>query len=213
MHASEAMTLLLEPQNNFLSDLPPESFSDFYKTATQLVLATDMSRHSEILAQVSVKLSSKSFDFSNKADRLLVLQLLLKFSDISNPSRNRQMCEYWAGQVREEFYLQGDREREKGIKVSAFMDRRAPDETAKCQIAFVDFIVRPLSELVFQIVPKVQPIISENIRVNVEFWKSKISQQKKLSVVPVSLPVPPVLQGTGRGDRVTVVTISTTSGK
>jgi hypothetical protein len=71
-------------------------------------MATDMSRHAEILAQVSVKLSSGPLDWSSKADRFLALELFLKMSDISNPARPQATASYWADQVREEFYRQGD---------------------------------------------------------------------------------------------------------
>eukprot|EP00727_Mastigamoeba_balamuthi_P009139 m51a1_g4848 putative high affinity cgmp-specific 3 -cyclic phosphodiesterase 9a (533) ;mRNA; r:254400-258344 len=65
----------------------------------------------------------------------------------------------------------GDREREEGLTVSPFMDRQTAD-TAKCQLAFIKFIVRPMSELVHHISPGVSRDMLANIDANAAKWSN-----------------------------------------
>eukprot|EP00727_Mastigamoeba_balamuthi_P009123 m51a1_g4833 putative high affinity cgmp-specific 3 -cyclic phosphodiesterase 9a isoform x3 (255) ;mRNA; f:200201-204867 len=71
--------------------------------------------------------------------------------------------------VMSEFFGQGDREREEGLTVSPFMDRQTAD-TAKCQLAFIKFIVRPMSELVHHISPDVSRAMLANLEANSVKW-------------------------------------------
>lgn len=50
--------------------------------------------------------------------------------------------EKWVALIMEEFYRQGDREREAGLQVSPYMDRHFP-KVAKCQVSFITFICMP----------------------------------------------------------------------
>ena len=46
-----------------------------------------------------------------------------------------------------EFYEQGDLEKANDLPVSKFFDRTQPN-VPKCQLGFIDFVVRPLMEVV-----------------------------------------------------------------
>jgi hypothetical protein len=61
------------------------------------------------------------------------------------------------------------------------MDRSAQfQETAKCQVAFIEFIVEPVAKLVYQVLPKVEPVLGENLRQNLGFWKLKLAKGSTL---------------------------------
>lgn len=100
-----------------------------------------------------------------------MMQIAIKCSDISNPTKNPLLCQKWATKVMEEFYRQGDEERRQEMPVSAFMDRTKPAE-AKCQIGFIDFIVSPLFDVWTSFLPDMQ-IALENLEANRTFWKKK----------------------------------------
>eukprot|EP00727_Mastigamoeba_balamuthi_P009140 m51a1_g4849 putative achain crystal structure of unliganded pde4c2 (875) ;mRNA; r:259411-262551 len=170
MHCAESMKLLMSPDLNFTRGrLRREDLWELHRVVSQLVLATDMSRHLEITSQFSTRVTAGKVDGANKADRLLVLQMMIKAADVSNPTRPWAACRRWAQCVMSEFFGQGDREREEGLTVSPFMDRQTAD-TAKCQLAFIKFIVRPMSELVHHISPGVSRDMLANIEGNAAKW-------------------------------------------
>src|SRR4051794_38485078 len=66
--------------------------------------------------------------YLGKADvaTITMLQLIVKCADISNAAKADTLYEGWRLRITDEFYRQGDREREQGLPVSKFMDRSAP---------------------------------------------------------------------------------------
>jgi cAMP-specific phosphodiesterase 4 len=66
-------------------------------------------------------------------------------ADISNPSKSWNLALKWTELLFEEFFKQGDKERELGIGVSDLMDRSTTN-IAKAQLGFIDIIVEPAFE-------------------------------------------------------------------
>ena len=95
--------------------------------------------------------------------------MALHCADVSNPSKQWSTYEQWVDKCMEEFFRQGDKERELGMKISPFMDRRNPT-IAKCQVGFLSFIVKPLFQAWTQMLPGLQNTIMSNIENNLEKW-------------------------------------------
>eukprot|EP01105_Mastigella_eilhardi_P015226 TRINITY_DN3469_c1_g1_i1.p1 TRINITY_DN3469_c1_g1~~TRINITY_DN3469_c1_g1_i1.p1 ORF type:complete len:1616 (-),score=411.79 TRINITY_DN3469_c1_g1_i1:43-4401(-) len=114
---------------------------------TDMILATDMTLHFDFTGKLAMRLENPQFNPAEGADKALVLQMLLKFADISNPCKPLPLMRKWSGRVAQEFFLQGDTERALGLPVSAFMDRYNAN-VIKSQQGFVQFIVSPMAELV-----------------------------------------------------------------
>ncbi|KAH3762201.1 calcium calmodulin-dependent 3 -cyclic nucleotide phosphodiesterase 1b [Pelomyxa schiedti] len=169
MHASEALQLLLRKENNFLTDLPSNEYLEFHRNVVTLVLATDMTRHIEITGQVTAKLSTTSTGAKSSIDHLLLLQIMLKFADISAPSRKWPQCERWATFVQNEFYSQGDKERVLGLTISPGMDRTTTN-WPKCQATFIKYVVQPLADLMDQMINLETLGIKENLKDNEARW-------------------------------------------
>ena len=70
-----------------------------------------------------------------------MLKLLIKFSDISNPTKNWENYKIWTELICEEFFTQGDEEIKRGLKVTRFMDRSNPCIT-ELQIGFIKGLVK-----------------------------------------------------------------------
>eukprot|EP00727_Mastigamoeba_balamuthi_P010566 m51a1_g6131 putative 3 -cyclic-nucleotide phosphodiesterase (899) ;mRNA; f:228805-231846 len=170
MHCSEAMSLLfLSADCDFAEALKPAEARELHRLVCQLVLATDMARHVELTSQFGARIASGTLG-NTKGDRLLVLQMLVKMADVSNSARAWPVCRRWAEAVMQEFYAQGDRERQQGLPVSPFMDRATTD-VAKCQTAFIQFVVQPMAELVAKVNPRVADTLVANLRANALRWK------------------------------------------
>eukprot|EP00727_Mastigamoeba_balamuthi_P013994 m51a1_g9217 putative 3 -cyclic-nucleotide phosphodiesterase rega (905) ;mRNA; f:54092-57345 len=191
MHSAESMRLMLglgsgrsstkedrereggggQERGSFVrGKLTREDTYELHRSVAQLILATDMARHLELTSLFATRTTAGKMDPASKADRLLVLQMLIKASDVSNPARPWPACHRWARRVMDEFFAQGDAERALGLRVSPFMDRATAD-TPKCQLAFIKFVVRPMMELILPLCPAVAQRMLANLGDNALAWE------------------------------------------
>lgn len=100
----------------------------------------------------------------NYTDRIQVLQNMVHCSDLSNPTKPLDIYKKWVDRIMEEFFRQGDKEREAGIDISPMCDRyNATVEksqvfvhfrtrkqeclnSTRLQVGFIEYIVHPLWE-------------------------------------------------------------------
>lgn len=81
--------------------------------------------------------------FAEEKHRLFIMEILLHCADISNPYKPFEICAKWADLVSQEFFSQGDKERELGLDISPMMDRNSSNLN-NMQIGFIEFVVSPL---------------------------------------------------------------------
>lgn len=146
-HAASAWSLYLsQPEFNFLANLDHVEFKRFRFLVIEAILATDLKKHFDFLAEFNAKVNdvnSPGIDWTNENDRLLVCQVCIKIADINGPAKVRDLHLKWTEGIVNEFYEQGDEEGRLGLPISPFMDRSSP-QLAKLQESFITHIVGPL---------------------------------------------------------------------
>nr|XP_005989710.1 PREDICTED: cGMP-inhibited 3',5'-cyclic phosphodiesterase B [Latimeria chalumnae] len=146
-HAAAAWNLFLSrPEYNFLMNLDHVEFKRFRFLVIEAILATDLKKHFDFLAEFNAKVNdvnSPRIDWTNENDRLLVCQVCIKLADINGPAKSRELHLKWTEGIVNEFYEQGDEEANLGLPISPFMDRSSP-QLAKLQESFITHIVGPL---------------------------------------------------------------------
>ncbi|XP_058519316.1 cGMP-inhibited 3',5'-cyclic phosphodiesterase 3B isoform X2 [Ochotona princeps] len=146
-HAASAWNLYLSrPEYNFLLNLDHVEFKRFRFLVIEAILATDLKKHFDFLAEFNAKandVNSNGIEWSNENDRLLVCQVCIKLADINGPAKVRDLHLKWTEGIVNEFYEQGDEEAHLGLPISPFMDRSSP-QLAKLQESFISHIVGPL---------------------------------------------------------------------
>lgn len=110
-------------ETGFASALDTPVKSQCEQLIQAMVLATDISRQGDFLTQLGQFLDTQSMDMSQSLYRHFMLQIALKCADISNPCRTWNISRLWSYRACEEFYRQGDRERELNIPVTPLFDR------------------------------------------------------------------------------------------
>lgn len=113
-----------------------------------LILATDITRQQEFLSRFKRYLGpsspdEESLDMRIPDHRQFILQIALKCADISNPCRPWDISKKWSHKVCEEFYRQGDFERQLGLMVTSLCDRQTTS-VPKIQEGFFRVVVTPL---------------------------------------------------------------------
>lgn len=146
-HAASAWNLYLSrPEYNFLLNLDHVEFKRFRFLVIEAILATDLKKHFDFLAEFNAKandVNSNGIEWNNENDRLLVCQVCIKLADINGPAKVRDLHLKWTEGIVNEFYEQGDEEANLGLPISPFMDRSSP-QLAKLQESFITHIVGPL---------------------------------------------------------------------
>uniref|UniRef100_W8ASS9 Phosphodiesterase n=2 Tax=Ceratitis capitata TaxID=7213 RepID=W8ASS9_CERCA len=137
-HVSAAFRLLKEDDCNILVNLSREEFREFRTLIIDMVLATDMSFHFQQLKNMRNLLTLNEAS----VDKSKAMALVLHCCDISHPAKRWNLHHRWTMLLFEEFFRQGDLERELGLPFSPMCDRNNilfPES----QIGFIDFIVEP----------------------------------------------------------------------
>jgi len=170
-HLAVAFKLLQLPECDILAGLSAKQRTSFRKMVIDMVLATDMSKHMSLLADLKTMVETKKVAGSgvllldNYSDRIQVLQNLIHCCDLSNPTKPLPLYTEWVDRLMEESFKQGDKEREQGLEINPLGDRNTLN-VAKCQVSFIKFIVHPLwetiAELVFPDAQRILAILEEN---------------------------------------------------
>merc|ERR1711871_96651 len=96
----------------------------------------------------------------------LIPRVLIHSADVSNPAKAWVLAKIWADKVVQEFFVQGDLEKECGLPVT--FDRETTTE-AKIEHGFTLYIVKPLFTQVSSLLPLLSSSLS--IKDNLERWK------------------------------------------
>jgi len=172
-HIAETFEVMRNKEFDIFQTLSEEQYKDIRETMIQMILSTDMGLHATILGRFKSRIETENrgaeIDFSSKEDVRLALQIAIKISDVSNPARPLKLYLKWAKRIEEEFYQQGDKERELGLGLSPFMDRTKPSLN-NLQSAFINYIVSPMMKSYCQLLPKMN-FSFEHIQTNLEYWK------------------------------------------
>ncbi|KAB7495468.1 Calcium/calmodulin-dependent 3',5'-cyclic nucleotide phosphodiesterase 1C, partial [Armadillidium nasatum] len=113
-HISAAFRLLKGDETNILVNLSREEYREFRSLVIDMVLATDMSSHFQQIKAMKTLLSLPE----PTLDKSKALSLTLHCCDISHPSKEWRTHEKWTMNLLEEFFRQGDKEKELGLPYS-----------------------------------------------------------------------------------------------
>jgi hypothetical protein len=179
MHVAEAFRLLKKKHHDIFQNLPKEERREVRQTIISMVLATDMSQHLKYSSDLEASIKAKKengvwFKTESYEDRLVCLNMALHVGDLGNPAKPLRIYLEWTERVVEEFFRQGDREKELGIPISPMMNREKPN-VEKSQIGFMDYVINPLFKLWSQLIPDESQCCLDNIKFNRQHWESQLA--------------------------------------
>ena len=159
------------------------------KRIVDCVLATDMTLHNKEYSYIKLKLDTFNILDGKNRENIFenldsigifntqqeFLNTLIHTADISNPTKPLHIYEKWVSLVMEEFWLQGDKEKEMCLPISFLCDRTTVKVPAS-QLGFMDGIVFPLVQIVVGLMPGLKFMI-ENINTNKAHFK-KIKEEE-----------------------------------
>ncbi|TYZ60117.1 hypothetical protein PybrP1_005864 [[Pythium] brassicae (nom. inval.)] len=187
-HVAQSFLVMKAAACNVLGKLSAEDFKYSREMLIQMVLATDMAKHFEDVALFKANILPAGPDedlvIKNVGDKKLLLKMILHTCDVSNPAKDRELMLKWTERVVEEFFVQGDLEKQLALAVSPFMDRDTI-VLKKMQVGFADFIVAPLFSVWAQILGNVNAVGYKTLLANREFWSSLADEFKPYMIKDV----------------------------
>ncbi|XP_068939190.1 3',5'-cyclic-AMP phosphodiesterase 4A isoform X1 [Petaurus breviceps papuanus] len=193
-HLAVGFKLLQEENCDIFQNLNKRQRQSLRRMVIDMVLATDMSKHMSLLADLKTMVETKKVTSSgvllldNYTDRIQVLRNMVHCADLSNPTKPLALYRQWTDRIMEEFFRQGDKERERGMEISPMCDKHTAS-VEKSQVGFIDYIVHPLWETWADLVhPDAQEIL-DMLEDNRDWYHSAIPQS----------PSPPPEEPQGQG--------------
>lgn len=158
-HCAVAFRILSNPETNIFANVDSDAFKRMRAGMTTLILATDMARHSEIMAKFE-QCVADGFDYGKKEHVDTLKMMLIKCCDISNEVRPMEVSEPWLDCLLEEYFNQSDKEKAEGLPVAPFMDREKVTKST-AQLGFIKFVLIPMLEQLSKLFPALRQAMLE----------------------------------------------------
>ncbi|CAH8639981.1 unnamed protein product [Schistosoma rodhaini] len=157
-HVSAVFRLMQEEEFSILTGLEADQYKEFRQLVIDMVLCTDMSLHFQQIKNMKTMIS-----MPESIDKTKALSLIVHCADISHPAKEWALHEQWSDILCEEFFRQGDRERELNLPISPLCDRNTV-VVPQSQIGFIDFIVEPSFQVLGDMIERiVNPTQTEGV--------------------------------------------------
>ena len=133
-----------------------------------------MANHKNYLDLMKNKFLKEDY-IKTEEDNLNYMKLLVHSADISNPTKKFHTYYKWAKLIVEEFYYQGDKEKELGMKCSCDRDTVT---LYKSQLGFIDYVIEPFYGLFVNVFPKLN-FLKKNVEENRKKIKEMEDEENK----------------------------------
>ncbi|XP_077462168.1 3',5'-cyclic-AMP phosphodiesterase 4C-like [Stigmatopora argus] len=180
-HLAVGFKLLHQDNCDIFQNLTKRQRQSLRKLVIDIVLATDMSKHMTLLADLKTMVETKKVTSSGVLlldhynERIQVMRNMVHCADLSNPTKPLPLYRQWTERIMQEFFRQGDKERERGMEISAMCDKHTAS-VEKSQVGFIDYIVHPLWETWADLVhPDAQELL-DTLEENREWYVTTMPQ-------------------------------------
>lgn len=182
-HSSEAFKTINKPNCNIFENYSRDEKKILRKRIVDMILATDMSMHTKIFSSLKLKVETFHIDSGKNVDKLVklvensvakfdakqeVLNYTLHAADISHNVKKFEITEKWTDLVMNEFWNQGDLEKENLLPVSFNCDRMTTN-VPKGQVGFLNGFIIPTFVLLVHIFPNLEFLVKNSFD-NLEKW-------------------------------------------
>jgi len=205
MHASTLFKICAQQDRNVFFKLAGDDYKQARKVCIKTILHTDLVQHFDMIKeikkvyevssdiverQVSSSAPCASLGLLGNADinddyktdilqknSMLFLELFLHLADVSNPLKPFEICAAWAWRVLDEFFDQGDEEKQLSIPVGMLNDRSTVNRPGS-QHGFISFLVAPLVIATVNLFPQLYQLSSQ-MSSNIEKWQELWAEDAK----------------------------------
>lgn len=191
MHCARLFELLSQPKTAIFALLDRQQYKEVRQVCIEAILHTDNTHHFGMVKELQMlyEMNSDVFDmalqmfqvsqldfppreicdiFMEPEKRKLMRNLFLHFSDISNPMKPFPICKSWAWNILDEFFLQGDKEKELGLTLQPLNDRDKVNRPYS-QVGFIEFFIAPFAFATVRLIPPLVAL-TDQMMANLAAW-------------------------------------------
>lgn len=175
MHASKCFEIMEKTGCNLLESLITDDWISIRKIIISMIMDTDMARHFELLGKFRSRTSTLGdINLEKSEDREVVMCMAIKCADLGHSAKIIELHEKWTALICEEFFHQGDLEKEREQPVSMYCDRENTD-IPKSQVGFIKNICLPLYETWTNYLRSdtIYKNCIDQLRINMRNWEEK----------------------------------------
>jgi len=191
MHCARLFEIVSQPKTAVFDNFDKKEYREARQVCIEAILHTDNVHHFAMVKEMQMlyEMNSDVFDIalqmhqmgqvdfppreicdilSDPEKKRSMRNLVLHFSDISNPMKPFEICKRWAWNIIDEFFNQGDKEKELGITVQPLNDREKVNKPYS-QVGFIEFFVAPFAFATVRVLP---PLVTctDQMMQNLNSW-------------------------------------------
>ena len=187
-HTSFLFKILNKEENNILEKLNSQNFKSIRKRMISQILATDMANHGEVVSLIKAKIKVWEEEEQSRFNLLsgnektkfdeqqMLLNYLIHAADLGHNTKKFEISLHWVELLSEEFWMQGDMERSKGIPISFLCDRNKIDVPGS-QVGFLRGFVLPTYDHLVVMFPTLKYTIDNTVD-NINEWQKLCDQHR-----------------------------------
>ena len=192
-HVSKLFKLINKDENNIFEKLNNSDFKTIRKRMISEILATDMANHGKVMSVIKSRIPDEILDGNKNNIKFELLsknpktqfeeqQSLLDFfihsADLAHNTKLFKISIQWVELLSNEFWLQGDKEKNMNLPVSFLCDRIGCN-IPNSQIGFIKGFILPTFEVLIMMFPTLNYTV-ENAKINIGEWQ-KLFEEKRIT--------------------------------
>jgi hypothetical protein len=175
-HLSVAFQIMQMPNHDLLSIYDASKREWMKVVITEIVLATDMARHNELVELLKGRVAGGApFSTDSLEDQKVLCKILLHAADLSTPTRPFRITKQWSARICEEMNKQADAEAKLGLEVAAYLRTSNEAAMAKNESNFTSALVVPMWDCLVNLYPQYAGIRSA-LDSTLQSWKEVLEQ-------------------------------------
>ncbi len=185
-HASTLFKIIRKTETNIFEKLTTIDYKIIRKRMIAEILATDMANHSKItsLIKSKISLSENGKDYklnlltgneqTKNEEQQCLLDFIIHLADLAHNTRLFNISIKWVELLSEEFWLQGDLEKQRNLPVSFLCDRENTN-VPQSQKGFITGFIIPTFEILTNIFPTLKFTL-DNANKNYKQWQKLLNE-------------------------------------
>ena len=190
-HVSKLFRIIKMDENNIFEKLNVADFKTIRKRMISEILATDMANHGKVMSVIKSRIPDEILDGNKNNIKFELLsknpktqfeeqQSLLDFfihaADLAHNTKLFKISLQWVELLSNEFWLQGDKEKEMKLPVSFLCDRVGCN-VPNSQVGFIKGFILPTFQVLVTMFPSLNYTV-ENAKNNINEWQKLVDEKR-----------------------------------
>jgi len=188
-HASKLFNTIKNDSTNIFENLNTNDYKTIRKRMVSEILATDMANHGKVMGMIKSKIPTDYDKDKNGTIEILTKnpktkfeeqQILLDYfihsADLAHNTKLFKISIQWVELLSNEFWIQGDKEKNLNLPVSFLCDRNDTNVPTS-QVGFIKGFILPTFEVLITLFPTLSYTV-ENAKNNLNEWQKLIEEHR-----------------------------------